>query len=278
MKGKNMKAFINILLTFTTLFSGIASQIDFVINPQKYNPITLDTSSVPAPIEEPAADSFIQLSEVNMHYRIYGGGKPPLVLIHGNGGSVNSLKEAASYLANDFTVYLPESRCHGQSSDPGEISYELMASDIKEFIEVMGLTKPVVMGHSDGGINAITLAAMYPDIPGAIISAGANSHPKTFKPYFPLGVAIKNIFAPDKLNDIMLTLPDFTPEYLSRITCPAYIVGGQFDIMWISDTVYIAENIKGSDMAVIKGADHSSYISRDGKQAYVLATDWLNKK
>ena len=273
-----MEALISILLTFTTLAGGLASQIDFIFNPQKYNAIELDTSAVPAPVEEPSEDSFIQLSQVKMHYRIYGNGKTPLVLIHGNGGSVNSLKEAASYLANDYTVYLPESRCHGQSSDPGEISYELMATDLKEFIEAMGLEKPVIMGHSDGGINAITLAAMYPDIPGAIISTGANSHPKTFKLYFPLGVAVKNLFKPDKLNDMMLTLPDFTPEYLSRITCPAYIVGGQFDIMWISDTVYIHENIKGSDMAIVKGASHSTYMSQDGKKAYVLATQWLNDK
>ena len=273
-----MEALISILLTFTTLAGGLASQIDFIFNPQKYNAIELDTSAVPAPVEEPSEDSFIQLSQVKMHYRIYGSGKTPLVLIHGNGGSVNSLKEAASYLANDYTVYLPESRCHGQSSDPGEISYELMATDLKEFIEAMGLEKPVIMGHSDGGINAITLSAMYPDIPGAIISTGANSHPKTFKLYFPLGVAVKNLFKPDKLNDMMLTLPDFTPEYLSRITCPAYIVGGQFDIMWISDTVYIHENIKGSDMAIVKGASHSTYMSQDGKQAYVLASQWLNDK
>ena len=270
-----MKTFMTLVLTFTTLFSGLASQIDFILNPQKYNAITLDTSRVPTPVEEPETDDFVQLSQVRMHYRVYGKGKPPLVLIHGNGGSVNSLKEAALYLANDFTVYLPESRCHGQSSDPGEISYELMAKDIKEFIDAMGLKKPVVMGHSDGGINAITLASMYPDVPGAIISTGANSHPKTFKLYFPLGVAIKNLFAPDKLNDMMLTLPDFTPEYLGRITCPAYIVSGQFDIMWISDTVYIHENIKGSDMAIVSGASHSTYMSQDGKKAYVLATGWL---
>ena len=152
-----------------------------------------------------------------------------------------------------------------------------MAKDFKEFIEAMHLQKPVVMGHSDGAINAITLAADYPDIPGAIIACGANSQPKTFKPYFPLGVAVKNIFKKDKLNDLMLTQPDFTPEYLSRIICPAYIVSGQFDIMWISDTVYMAENIQGSDMAILRGETHSSYMSQNGKKAYVLAHEWLNK-
>ena len=273
-----MTAFINILLTFTVLFSGLYSQFDFIINPQKYNAIDIKPSNLPSPVTEYVTDDYIQLSEVNMHYRVYGSGEKAIVLIHGNGGSINSLKEAAEYLANDYTVYLPESRCHGKSSDPGEISYELMAKDYKEFIEAMGLEKPIVIGHSDGGINAITLAADYPDVPGAIISTGANSHPKTFKLYFPLGVAIKNIFMPAKLNDMMLTLPDFTPEYISRIICPAYIVGGEHDIMWISDTVYIANSIPSSDMAIVKGASHSTYMSQDGAKAYTFITEWLNSK
>ncbi len=271
-------ALINILLTFTVLLPGLRSQADFLVRPEKYNAKTLTETSLPAPVSEPSADAYIGLSEVNMHYLVFGGGKAPLILVHGNGGSADSLREAAQYLANDFTVYLPESRCHGKSSDPGEISYELMAKDLMEFITALGLEKPVVMGHSDGAINALTLASLYPDLPGAIIACGANSHPKTFKLYFPLGVALKNAVKPDKLNEMMLTLPDFTPEYLSRITCPAYIVSGQFDIMWISDTVSIAENVPGSDMAILKGEDHSSYMSQNGRKAYTLAHEWLQAK
>lgn len=273
-----MKRFLHFVLIVSTVCSGIAAQIDFVFNPQKYNAITLDPSRLPAPVAEPCVDDFVQLEEVRMHYQIWGEGKTPLILIHGNGGSVKSLREAAQYLANDYTVYLPESRCHGQSSDPGEISYALMAKDYAQFIAAMGLEKPLIMGHSDGGINAIQIAADYPDLPGAIIACGANSNPDTFKPYFPFGVWVKNVFQPDKLNDMMLTLPDFTPEYLAQITCPAYIVSGQYDILWLTDTVYLHENISGSDMAVVRRADHSSYMSQGGKKAYVLATDWLKTK
>ncbi|MBR6313444.1 MAG: alpha/beta hydrolase [Clostridia bacterium] len=273
-----MKRFVHFVLILSTICSGIAAQIDFVFQPAKYNAITLDTSNLPTPVTEPRVDTFVQLEDVKMHYQVYGEIKPPLILIHGNGGSVKSLREAAQYLANDFTVYLPESRCHGQSSDPGVITYELMAKDFMQFIEAMGLKKPVIMGHSDGAINAIQLAADYPDVPGAIIACGANSNPDTFKPYFPFGVWVKNIFEKDKLNDLMLTLPDFTEEYLAQITCPTYVVSGQYDIMWLTDTVYLYEAIKGSDMAVIRRADHSSYMSQDGKWAYVLATDWLKAK
>ena len=273
-----MKIFVDILLVVTTFFSGFASQIDFIVNPAKYNAITLDISSLPSPVEEPVKDEYIELSGVKMHYLVYGTGEKAVILVHGNGGSANSLREAAQYLANEYTVYLPESRCHGKSSDPGVISYDLMAGDLNEFIEALDIEKPVIIGHSDGAINAITLAALYPDAPGAIIACGANSNPGTFKPYFPLGVRIANLFKPDKLNDMMLELPDFTPEFLAKVTCPAYIVSGQFDIMWLSDTVYIHENITGSDMAVIKGADHSSYMSHDGRQTYVLAKNWLSEK
>ena len=273
-----MKRFLHFILIVSTICSGIAAQVEFVFNPQKYNAITLNTSNLPAPVKEPRIDNFVQLEEVKMHYQVWGEGKTPLILIHGNGGSVKSLQEAAQYLANDYTVYLPESRCHGQSSDPGEISYALMAKDYAQFTEAMGLQKPLIVGHSDGGINAIQIAADYPDLPGAIIACGANSNPDTFKPYFPFGVWVKNLFKPDKLNDMMLTLPDFTSEYLAQITCPAYIVSGQYDILWLTDTVYLHENIADSDMAVIRRADHSSYMSQDGKQTYVLAKTWFDQK
>lgn len=273
-----MKQFFAFVLILGTICSGIAAQVDFLFEPQKYHALTLDTSDLPLPVEAPRADSFVQLEDVNMHYQIWGDGETPLLLIHGNGGSVNSLREAAQYLANDYTVYLPESRCHGQSSDPGEISYALMAKDYAQFCGALGIEKPLIVGHSDGGINAIQIAADYPDLPGAIVACGANSKPDKFKPYFPFGVAVKNLFQKDKLNDMMLTLPDFTPEYLAKITCPAYIVSGQYDILWLTDTVYLHESIPGSDMAVVRRATHSSYMSQNGKQTYVLCKMWFERK
>ena len=238
---------------------------------KKYNLITLDTSDLPAPITTPEEEGMAVLSEIEMHYQVYGTEGHPFILVHGNGGSLNSLREAATYLANDYKVYLIESRCHGESSDPGEISYDLMAKDIKEFCELMELEKPYLMGHSDGGINAITVAYTYPDLLGGFISCGANTTPDTFKPYFPLVVSVMNLMEPNKLNDMMLTLPQIDQEALAKITCPAYIVAGEYDIMWLSDTVFIHENISDSEISIIKGADHSSYISQDGKQAYILA-------
>lgn len=265
-----MKGIVSIFMALAAFITGHIMQFDLRVNPEKYNLISVKTSSVPSPVTEYDFDGYVQLSEVNMHYRVYGEGKEPLILIHGNGGSVKSLSEAASYLANDYTVYLPESRCHGQSSDPGVISYELMAKDIAEFSEALGIESPIIVGHSDGAIIAINLAADYPELPRAIIACGANSKPSAFWPYFTAGVKIDNVIKNDKLNDMMLTQPDFTEEYLAKITCPSYIVCGEYDIMMLSDHLFLHNSIKNSDIAVIKGADHGSYISRGGKKAYVI--------
>ena len=274
-KGKKALKIISSVALAVVVGAGIW-QIGVHQQSKKYNMITLDTSNVPSPVTTPVKEDDIQLSEVKMHYVVYGEKGHPLILVHGNGGSKESLKEAATYLANDYTVYVIESRCHGQSSDPGAISYDLMAKDIKEFIEAMKLEKPYLMGHSDGGINALTVAYTYPDLLGGFISCGANTTPDTLKPYFTIAVKVNDIFNPNKLNDMMLTLPQMNEELLSQITCPAYIVAGEFDIMWLSDSVLIHESIKDSKIAIIKGADHSSYISQDGKQAYVLAKDFFS--
>ncbi len=244
---------------------------------KKYNLITLDTSNIPAPIENPIGEYDVKLSEITMHYEVYGESGHPLILVHGNGGSCKSLREAAQYLANNYTVYLIESRCHGKSSDADEITYDLMAKDIKEFIEALELEKPYLMGHSDGGINALTVAYTYPDLLGGFISCGANSVPEEFKPYFTIGVKLNDMGKNEKLNVLMLTLPQMNEQLLSQITCPAYIVAGEHDIMWLRDTVFIHESIKGSKVAIIKGGNHSSYISQDGKQAYVLAHEFFSE-
>ncbi len=243
---------------------------------KSWNLITLDTSEVPSPVAQAVGEYDVKLNEITMHYAVYGSTGHPLILIHGNGGDKSSLEEAALYLANHYTVYVIESRCHGQSSDPKVITYYHMAKDIKEFCDALGLEKPYLMGHSDGGINALTVAYVYPDLLGGVISCGANSVPGELKPYFTLSVKINDKINPSKLNTLMLTLPDMNESLLARITCPTYIVAGEFDIMWLRDTVFLHSSIKDSKIAIIKGANHGSYISGDGKQAYVLAHDFFS--
>ena len=270
-----------LLICILTVFIlvGALIGVHFIIvrvQSRQYNLISLAAKDLP--VKQEAVDAeYVQLSDVKMHYVKYGKGEKDVILIHGNGGSSDSLKELAQYLANDYTVYCLDSRCQGKSSDPDFITYDLMAKDVYEFINEKSLVKPYVLGHSDGGIVALSLASNYPESIGACISCGANSHPSKFKLYFTLGVKIRNLFKKDKLNDLMLDLPNFTPDFLSKITAPTYIVAGEYDIMPLSDSVYLYENISNCRIAIVKGADHSSYVSRNGGRVYHLAYDFFKE-
>jgi pimeloyl-ACP methyl ester carboxylesterase len=237
---------------------------------QAYDLVTLTEKDLP-PRSTAVEDDYVQLSDVRMHYVRYGEGAQPVILIHGNSGNADSLKELAQYLAADYTVYCLDSRCQGKSSDPGVITYDLMAKDVYEFITAKLTVTPYVLGHSDGGIVAITLASLYPDCLAACMPCGANSRPDRFKWYFTFAVKMANMFHKDKLNDLMLELPDFTPEFLAGVTVPTYVVAGEYDIMPLSDSVYIHQHIAGSRLSIVKGAGHSSYITKHGGRIYQLA-------
>lgn len=258
--------------------TGLASTVEIRLNPEKYNYSEVPYfEDIPACPESADTDAFVELSDITMHYLKLGNGGTPLVFIHGNGGNVSSLFPIAGRFSNDYTVYIIDERCHGQSSNPDIITYDLMSEDVFEFCNAMELEKPVLIGHSDGAIVALQSAANHPDYYGGIIAMGANSRPESAWFQFRFWVRWENLLQKDKLNDLMLSGPDFTEEFLSKIECPAYIVSGDADLMPVYDTLYIHNCIEGSDIIVIKGEDHGSYLD-DREMGYSLISSWLQSK
>ena len=147
-----------------------------------------------------------------------------------------------------------------------------MAKDVYEFINAKGLDNPYFVGHSDGGIIGIILSANYPNTIKANIACGANSKPKGLK---------NNYYANCKRNKnnryykLMLDEPSLTKDYLSTIKTPTYIVAGEYDVIRLSDTIYLHKNIPDSRIAIIKNNGHSTYISKNGKLIYHLAHDYF---
>ena len=262
------------LIAATTVGVVFASHYLIVrIVSSKHNLITLKEGELPNK-QESNDEGYVQLSEVNMHYVKYGEATQSVILIHGNGGSSNSLKELAEYLANDYSVYCIDSRCQGLSSDPGIISYEAMANDTYEFINLKGLEKPYIIGHSDGGIIGIILSANHPETLRANIACGANSTPKGLKNSYIRDVKHRE---KNKLYTLMLEEPNLTKEFLSKIQTPTYVVAGEFDVIRLSDTVFLHKNIPNSKIAIIKNHHHSTYMSKNGKLAYQLVNPYFKE-
>jgi pimeloyl-ACP methyl ester carboxylesterase len=100
---------------------------------------------------------------MKLNYKEFGSGKP-LIIIHGLFGSLDNWVTLGKKFAEHYRVFLLDERNHGQSPHSNEFSYEVMADDLREFIEEHSLQGAVVMGHSMGGKTAMMAALTYPEL------------------------------------------------------------------------------------------------------------------
>ncbi len=96
-----------------------------------------------------------------LHTDITGQGEP-LVLIHGLFGSYENLGVIARALQDKFQIINLDLRNHGRSAHNDQMTYPLMAEDVLETLDALGLTQVSVLGHSMGGKVAMQLALQAP--------------------------------------------------------------------------------------------------------------------
>ncbi len=88
---------------------------------------------------------------VSIHYLRTGGAKPPVVLLHGLMGSGACWTPLARALEGEFDVVMPDARGHGGSSAPPD------GPDTRRL--GLELSRPVLIGHSMGGMTAAVVAS-----------------------------------------------------------------------------------------------------------------------
>jgi pimeloyl-ACP methyl ester carboxylesterase len=97
---------------------------------------------------------------IGIHYLRTGGGKPPVVLLHGLTGSGACWTPLARALEGEFDIVMPDARGHGGSSAPHHgYRYDDHASDVVGLICGLELSRPVLLGHSMGGMTAAVVAS-----------------------------------------------------------------------------------------------------------------------
>ena len=82
----------------------------------------------------------------------------PLVFIHGLFGSLSNLGMLARAFQNSHSVIQLDLRNHGKSPQSTEMDYREMANDVLETLDVIGIDKFSVIGHSMGGKVGMQLA------------------------------------------------------------------------------------------------------------------------
>lgn len=92
-----------------------------------------------------------------------GSDGAPIVLLHGLSSSLTIWDFAAPILAERFRVLAVDQRGHGLSSKPADgYGFDEVTADLASFIDVAGLQRPLIVGHSWGGNVAVQFGADYP--------------------------------------------------------------------------------------------------------------------
>ena len=197
---------------------------------------------------------------VVLHYADIGSGRP-VVLVHGNGEDHSIFStEIGQLVAAGYRVYALDSRGHGANEPLPEYHYADMAEDVYEFIRFLGLEKPALYGHSDGGIIGLLLALTHPDTLGVLAISGTNLSPAGLIPSFVEEYSAINEKQADPLITLMLTEPRIDPESLESIRIPVLVTAGEHDLILRSETERIAASIPDAKMIILENEDHGSYI------------------
>lgn len=133
----------------------------------------------------PGTGDRIELDGVKIHVDVRGEG-PDLVLIHGASGNTRDMTfSLADKLAERYrviTIDRPGLGWSGQPDGYGQLwntigeSPQIQAALMRKAAQEVGLTRPLVLGHSFGGAVAMAWAQGYEDTAG-LIMVGAVSHP-----------------------------------------------------------------------------------------------------
>src|SRR5436189_2286629 len=103
-----------------------------------------------------------------------GGEGPPLVLVHGLGGSATNWTELAPLLARRHRLLIPDLPGHGGSEPLAAVSgLQPYADRVVAVMEAEDASPAPVVGHSLGGLVVLRLALRRPDAVSAIVLAGA---------------------------------------------------------------------------------------------------------
>ncbi len=220
----------------------------------------------------PAAGKYYSVRGIKMYTEVYGSGRP-LLLIHGNGGSMNAFRENIPYFSKRYKVIAVDSRAQGKTVDNNDsLSFEMMADDFAALLDAMHIDSAYVIGWSDGGINALLLALRHPDKVIRLASTGANMTPDS-------GALIPSLWKDElkqyesdknkprttlkEKNDWKIFMldwlqPNVPLKDLKGIKCPSLIICGDHDLITLEHTVGIYKNIPKAYLWIVPNSGHAT--------------------
>jgi len=211
----------------------------------------------------PQAGNYAEVNGIKLYYEEYGSGEP-LLLLHGNGGSIDAFRFQIPFFEKHYHVIAVDSRLQGRSGGFADsLSYRQMADDFNGLLDYLKVDSAFVLGWSDGGINGILLAMNYPDKVKRLAVSGANVVPdSTALPVAVLREMQAVVDNPSSsprdvtLNRMMVEQPQIPFRELKKIQCPVLVMAGDHDLIKTAHTVKIFESIPKASLCIFPDSHH----------------------
>jgi 3-oxoadipate enol-lactonase len=95
----------------------------------------------------------------------------PLVFLHGIGGAARAWRAQLDFFGDRYRAIAWDMPGYGGSTPLATVSIASLADALRDFLQQVGATKPILVGHSIGGMIVQQLLATNPDIAGAAVLA-----------------------------------------------------------------------------------------------------------
>lgn len=204
----------------------------------------------------------IQVGQTTLFYKKSGSGAPVL-LLHGNGEDHHIFDPLASRLAQNYTVYAIDSRCHGRSGKTQTLSYESMMGDIYDLICMLQLAPVNIVGFSDGAIVSLLLAMAHKGLIHKMALLGINLKPEDFTQESYAYVKSMYEETGDALFRLMLEEPNIELDAVRDVSTPALIVAGEHDIFKPETFARLRDAMPNATLKILQGHEHDSYITQN---------------
>ena len=116
----------------------------------------------------------VELNGTTLYYETHGVGSD-IVLIHGFGDSAALWQPQFEGLENYFRLTAIDIRGHARSGAPTDLglyTQDQVVEDLRAIMDVVGIKKAIIGGHSLGGYTSMRFYQRYPDRVQALILSG----------------------------------------------------------------------------------------------------------
>jgi non-heme chloroperoxidase len=114
--------------------------------------------------QSPHKSDFVNVNGIKLHYLDWGGNGDVLLFLAGMGCNAHIFDDFAPRFNDKFHVMALTRRGHGESDHPATgYDVDTLTEDIRGFLDVLGIEKVILAGHSMANIELSHFSALYPE-------------------------------------------------------------------------------------------------------------------